>query len=75
MPQGRQRLVFQLEIKADTHLKRLFVPAQELGTTGNLTALRRLEIGPYSVQNAFDGNLLKGCETAALYAHVEPVNV
>ena len=67
---------FTVHCSCGTYVRSLgFLLAQKLGTTGHLTALRRLEIGPYSVQNAFDGNLLKGCETATLYAHVEPVNV
>lgn len=67
---------FTVHCSCGTYVRSLgFLLAQKLGTTGHLTALRRLEIGPYSVQNAFDGNLLKGCESATLYAHVEPLNV
>lgn len=45
--------------------------ARELGTVGHLTKLRRIAIGPYHVQNAFDGNLLKNCETDTLYNQVQ----
>ena len=67
---------FTVHCSCGTYVRSLgYLLAQALGTTGHLTALRRLEIGPYSVQNAFDGNLLKGCETDTLYARVEPINV
>lgn len=67
---------FTVHCSCGTYVRSLgFLLAQALGTTGHLTALRRLEIGPYSVQNAFDGNLLKGCASDTLYACVESVNV
>ncbi len=47
--------------------------AQELGTVGHLSQLRRTAIGPYRVENAFDGNLLKNCPTDTLYAQVQTV--
>ena len=47
--------------------------AQELGTVGHLIKLRRTAIGPYTLAHAFDGNLLKGCESATLYGQVQPV--
>ena len=45
--------------------------ARELGTVGHLSQLRRMGIGPYHVEHAFDGNLLKGCDTDTLYAQVQ----
>ena len=44
--------------------------ARELGTLGHLTYLRRTVIGSYRVEQAFDGNLLKGCKTDILYSQV-----
>ena len=45
--------------------------ARELGTAGHLSKLRRIAIGPHLVQNAFDGNLLKGCASDTLYNQVQ----
>lgn len=50
-----------------------YMLARALGTVGHLTQLRRVAIGPYHVQHAFDGNLLKTCETDTLYKQVQPV--
>lgn len=50
-----------------------FLLAEQLGTVGHLTQLRRLSIGGYKVENAFDGNRLKTCATDELYKWVEPV--
>ena len=47
--------------------------AQKLGTTGHLTALRRLQTGPYRVEDALDGNLLKQLSAAQLYARITGV--
>ncbi len=62
---------FTVHCSCGTYVRALgYLLAQALGTAGHLTTLRRLEIGPFGVQNAFDGNLLKGCETNTLYARV-----
>ena len=67
-------ITFTVHCSCGTYVRSLgYLLAKELGTVGHLTALRRLEIGPFSVQNAFDGNLLKGCPTDTLYAQVEPI--
>lgn len=47
--------------------------AQKLGTVGHLSSLRRIAIGPYQVAHAFDGNLLKECQTDTLYNWVQPL--
>ena len=36
-----------------------YLLAEKLGTVGHLTQLRRLQIGPYRVADAFDANVLK----------------
>jgi len=50
-----------------------FLLARQLNTVGHLTQLRRLSIGGYKVENAFDGNRLKTCATDELYTWVKPV--
>lgn len=45
--------------------------ARQLGSVGHLLQLRRVAIGPYRVQDAFDGNLLKNCPTDLLYEQVQ----
>ena len=62
---------FTVDCSCGTYVRSLgYLLAQQLGTTGHLTQLRREKIGPYDVQNAFDGNLLKGIGTA-LYQQVK----
>ncbi len=63
---------FTLTGSCGTYVRALgYMLAQQLGTAGHLKQLRRVAIGPYHVQHAFDGNLLKGCETATLYKQVQ----
>jgi tRNA pseudouridine55 synthase len=50
-----------------------FMLAQQLGTVGHLTQLRRLSVGNYQVEKAFDGNRLKTCTTDELYQWVQPL--
>ena len=65
---------FSVHCSCGTYVRSLgYLLAQKLGCAGHLTALRRLEIGPYNVQNALDGNLLKITQTDALYNRVEPL--
>ncbi len=67
---------FTVHCSCGTYVRSLgYLLAQELGTAGHLTALRRLEIGPFQVQNAFDGNLLKNCPTDTLYSRVESITL
>ena len=47
--------------------------AKELGTVGHLAQLRRTAIGPYRIEQSFDGNLLKNCDTTTLYKQVQPL--
>ena len=64
-------IAFTLKGSCGTYVRSLgYMLAQKLGTTGHLTALRRLQIGPYRVQEALDGNLLKEISTDNLYARV-----
>lgn len=65
---------FTLTGSSGTYVRALgYMLAHKLGTVGHLTYLRRTHIGPYQVTNAFDGNLLKGCETDTLYKQVQPL--
>ena len=62
---------FTLNGSCGTYVRSLgYMLAQKLGTTGHLTALRRLKIGPYRVEDALDGNLLKQISADDLYARV-----
>ena len=57
---GKNKISFTLHCSCGTYVRSLgLMLARALGTTGHLTALRRLRIGPFDVQNAFGGNLLK----------------
>ncbi len=65
-------ILFTVHCSCGTYVRALgYLLAEKLGCVGHLTALRRLEIGSYRVQNAFDGNLLKNTDTNDLYARVE----
>ena len=67
---------FIVHCSCGTYVRSLgYMLAEKLGCAGHLTALRRLEIGPYQVQQAFDGNLLKNCETGVLYSRVQPIGL
>ncbi len=62
---------FTVRCSCGTYVRALgYMLARELGTAGHLTALKREQIGPYHVSNAFDGNLLKGIG-AKLYECVQ----
>ncbi len=64
-------VAFTLTGSCGTYVRALgYMLAQRLGTVGHLSQLRRVAIGPYQVERAFDGNLLKGCETDFLYEQV-----
>ena len=64
-------IAFTLTGSCGTYVRALgHMLAQELSTVGHLKQLRRIAIGPYQVQDAFDGNLLKGCTTDTLYERV-----
>lgn len=66
---------FTVHCSCGTYVRSLgYLLARELGTAGHLKALRRLQIGPFDVQNAFDGNMLKGIGSA-LYERVEPIRL
>ena len=67
-------IAFTLTGSCGTYVRALgYMLAKKLDTVGHLCQLRRVAIGSYPVQNAFDGNLLKDCETDTLYNWVEPV--
>ena len=57
---GKDTLSFTLHASCGTYVRSLaHMLAQALGTTGHLTNLRRLSIGPFSVEHALDGYKLK----------------
>lgn len=57
---GKDKISFTLRCGCGTYVRSLGrMLAQKLGTTGHLTALRRLQIGSFSIERAFDGNNLK----------------
>ena len=65
---------FTLNGSCGTYVRALGVLlAQKVGTVGHLTQLRRERIGRFSVTNAFDGNLLKTCESDTLYERIQPL--
>ncbi len=69
---GPTEISFTLTGSCGTYVRALgHMLAKELGTVGHLAQLRRVAIGPYLVTQAFDGNLLKSCETDALYQQVQ----
>lgn len=67
---------FTLNASCGTYVRSLGVMlAESLGTTGHLTQLRRVAIGPYHVEQAFDGNQLKNCGAAVLYNRISAVEL
>ena len=57
---GTDKITFTLHCSCGTYVRSLgLMLARALGTTGHLTALRRLSIGGFCVENAFDGSKLK----------------
>ena len=62
---------FTVHCSCGTYVRALgYLLARELNTVGHLTQLRRLEIGPYHVQNAFDGTRLKQTPPEILYKQI-----
>lgn len=60
-------ITFTLQCSCGTYVRSLgYLLAQALGTCGHLTTLRRLQIGPYNVADAFDGAQLKKTNAAQL---------
>ena len=65
---------FTLTGSSGTYARALGVMlAKELGTVGHLSVLRRIAVGPYSVATAFDGNLLKTCDSNLLQYQIKPL--
>lgn len=57
---GTRKIGFTLHCSCGTYVRAMaLMLARQLGTTGHLTALRRLSIGPFHVDQAFDGLKLK----------------
>lgn len=65
---------FTVAVSCGTYVRSLgYMLANQLGTVGHLCKLRRLNIGPYQVSDAVDGNLLKTFSTDDLYRQVTPL--
>ena len=63
---------FTLTGSCGTYARSLgYMLATQLGTVGHLSQLRRVAVGSYRVENAFDGNLLKNCCADHLYQQVQ----
>lgn len=57
---GANKIGFTLHCSCGTYVRAMaLMLARQLGTTGHLTALRRLSIGPFHVDQALDGLKLK----------------
>ena len=66
-------ITFTVRCSCGTYVRSLgYLLANELGTVGHLTQLRRLQIGPYDVSKAFDGKLLKTSDRQTLAARIIP---
>lgn len=62
---------FTVRCSCGTYVRALgYLLARKLNTVGHLTQLRRLEIGPYNVQDAFDGTQLKTTPSEILYQRI-----
>lgn len=62
---------FTVHCSCGTYVRALgYLLARALNTVGHLTQLRRIEIGPYHVQKAFDGNRLKQTSAEILYKQI-----
>ena len=67
-------ITFTVRCSCGTYVRSLgYLLAQKLGTVGHLTQLRRLQIGPYNVEDALDGNLLKDSPAEKIYLYLQPV--
>ncbi len=68
---NNQTINFTVRCSCGTYVRALgYLLARALNTVGHLTKLRRLEIGPYHVQNAFDGKQLKQTSPEILYKRI-----
>lgn len=67
-------LTFTVHCSCGTYVRALgYLLAQKLGTVGHLTQLRRLQIGPYQVAEAFDGSLLKTADPDLLGQRIKAI--
>ena len=65
---------FTVHCSCGTYVRALgYLLARQLGTVGHLTMLRRLSIGEYKVDNAFDGAKLKQTPAEQLYERIVAV--
>ena len=72
--QNPDQISFTVHCSCGTYVRSLgYLLAQKLGTVGHLTHLRRISIGAFSVQQAFDGNVLKQTPREILCQKIEPI--
>ena len=65
---------FTVYCSCGTYVRALgYLLARKLGTVGHLTALRRMSIGEYNVENALDGTKLKQTPAEQLYKRIMAV--
>ncbi len=67
---------FTVHCSCGTYVRSLgYLLAQKLDSTGHLTVLRREKIGPYHIENALNGSLLKNYPQNDLYARILPLEL
>lgn len=72
---GSDEIFFTLHCSCGTYVRAMaLLLARALGTTGHLTALRRLQIGKFSVEQALDGLKLKTAPQPEIVKYIqEPI--
>ena len=72
---GKNKISFTLHCSCGTYVRALgLMLAKALGTTGHLTALRRLSIGKFQVADALDAEKLKTIPRAEIVEWIkEPI--
>ncbi len=69
---GKDTLSFTLHCSCGTYVRALgLLLARALGTTGHLVALRRLKIGPFSVEQSLEGTRLKTADQAEIVKYIQ----
>ncbi len=69
-----ETITFTVHCSCGTYVRSLgYLLAQALGTCGHLTALRRLQIGPYCVKDAWNAAQLKQAQATQFYTRIIPL--